>query len=164
MTKVNKGEEKEQKSHETPNNEDEMLVEMNTQQEDVNDSMTIEGEKEANTEMTAAKDDQHELKKVEAFGSGIVASKHAPVEIATHMKVETAKEIMSLSTTKSHKRKLPIKKTPSTPRTHKPRQEVDNVPSSITTYSKKTSKEVRIIDKPIIVLAPASERNSQNHP
>jgi hypothetical protein len=68
MTKVNKGEEKEQKSHETSNNEGEMLVEMNTQQEDVNDSMTIEGEKEADTEMTSAKDDQHELKKVVALG------------------------------------------------------------------------------------------------
>jgi hypothetical protein len=104
-TKVNKGEEKmEQKSHETSNNEDEMLVEMNTQQEDVDNSMTIEGEKEADTEMTAAEDDQHELKKVEAFESGAVASKHAPIEIATHMKVDTAKEMMSLSTTKSHKR------------------------------------------------------------
>lgn len=55
-TKVNKGEEKmEQKSHETSNNEDEMLVEMNTQQEDVDDSMTIEGEKEADTEMTSCR-------------------------------------------------------------------------------------------------------------
>ena len=63
---------------------------------------------------------------------GVSASQHAPIENATHMKVDTAKEMLAMTSTKS-KRKLPLaSKTP-------------------TTTSKKSKKSTTMIDEPIIV-------------
>lgn len=38
---------------------------------------------------------------------GVSASMHAPIEVATHMKVDTAKEMLAMMATKPARRKLP---------------------------------------------------------
>jgi hypothetical protein len=45
---------------------------------------------------------------IEEVTEGVSASMHAPIEVATHIKVNSTKEMLEMSTAKTTKRRLPI--------------------------------------------------------